>query len=209
VAFDADFTGAVGLFRNGGLGVFGLALSAVACRRLLREALGNPMASVMVCPSDRRRDSRTLVLQHGDGTLRPVLALCRALAARPVVLTVARTERRAEVRQKAARAAIADAGLDADFDLIAGCDLRTAVTRAAAARGCSRVVLGRGGTHGWRRWFGGDATRTLLALADRLTLVSLADERAGRPDDSDAPGGLSVASLPARLAIPRDPERCG
>jgi K+-sensing histidine kinase KdpD len=123
--------------------------------------------------------ARMLVLnpnRAGAGFFRRVVALCRALEARPIVLTVDRSEAGALRRERLARQAMAAAGGDADFDLVAGCDTRTAVARAARARACSRVICERSQARAWWHWPRRDPVRTLLPLADTLTLVVLPPE---------------------------------
>jgi hypothetical protein len=162
-------------FRDADLSAFCAALPARPRDWLLRESLANPKAAVMVCPAAWSPPARTLILHQGSGTdfLDRVVPLCSCLAIRPVVLSVDRTERKAEERQELARAVCCRGGLSADFDLIAGCDVRTAVDRAARARGCSHVILERENDSPWRRWLRGDSFGRLLGLADRLTLVTL------------------------------------
>jgi hypothetical protein len=175
-----------GFFREGELSAFGANLPFAMRDQLLRESLARPKASVMVCSTVCPQVSRGLVLHQarGDGVkfLLRIVRLCRALAMSPVVLTVARSERRAADGQKLAREVFLSNRLDADFDLIAGCDVRTAVARAAHARGCSTVFLDRPDTPPWRRWLRGDTVGRLLPLADQMTLVMLpAEDRDAAP----------------------------
>ncbi len=169
-------------FGDAELSAFGADLPAGLSGRLLRASWRSPGASVMVCPRDDRSAERALVLVprsgFDGGFLDRAASLCRTLATPPVVLTVDRSERRAEARQEAARAACFVRGLDADFDLVAGCDLRTAVARAARARGCSHVVVARAAPRTWWPWPRKDTAGRLLGLAASLTLVSLP----ARPD---------------------------
>jgi hypothetical protein len=162
-----------GFFRDADLSVFSAALPAATREPLLRETLSNRNAPVMVCSAQPAR--RTLVLDQGSGMdyLEQVIPLCRGLAIRPVVLSVARTERGAEERQELARKVCLSRGLDADFDLVAGCPLGTAVARAARARGCSHLIAERRHDASWLGWLRGETTRALLNLADRLTVVTL------------------------------------
>jgi K+-sensing histidine kinase KdpD len=92
------------------------------------------------------------------------------------VLTISSSERRAQERQELAREVFCSNGLNADFDLIAGCDAQTAVARAARARNCSCVILERENDPPWRRWLRGSATSRLLGLANRLTLIAVPGE---------------------------------
>jgi hypothetical protein len=178
-----------GFSRGGELCVFGANLPSAVRDRLVRESLANPTVSVMVCSPVCRQASRSLILHnnrgHGVEFLTRLVPLCRALATRPVVLTVARTERCAVERQESARGVFYSNGLDADFDLIAGCEVRTAVAWAAQARGCSRVIMERENTAPWWRWLRGDSAWRLIGLAGKLTLIMLpTSDAATVPPDS-------------------------
>jgi K+-sensing histidine kinase KdpD len=131
----------------------------------------------MVCSNETRPNARVLILHRdsveGSDFLDQAVALCSALPRPPVVLTVGRTERRAMDLQSAAREAMGAGGLDADFDLIAGCNAAVAVEGAAKARNCSLVILERSRPRRWWQCWRRDPTRRLLRLADRLTLVAL------------------------------------
>ncbi len=182
VPCDAEFAGTApdavrGFFRAGELSVFGANLPAGLRERLLGETLRNPKAAVMVCSSAWRPVSRPLVLRQGRGPgvdfLKRAVPLCRAFPGRPVVLTVTASEVRAAAWEESARETLYNYGLDADFDLIAGCEVRTAVAWAARTRGCSHVILEReSGTPWWRR-LRGESARRLVGLAETLTLLVL------------------------------------
>jgi hypothetical protein len=195
VVADSETTRVGKSFHDADLSVFSAALPRDPGDRLMREARDSDTATVMVCSATCRPAARTLIVDEGSGPgfLEQVDPLCRGLAIRPVVLSVAGTERDAEGRQGLARRFFLDRGLDADFDLIAGCDLRTAVARAARARGCSHVIVTRQCEPSWRRWLGGGRTRALLALTDKLTVVTLP----------------VVASSCGSSLIPRDAGPCG
>ncbi len=168
--------------------VFRADLPAGERERVLRAALRQPHSVVMVCGPDRRPATRALVVDWGQGVrfLERVAALCRGFPRDPVVLSVAANEERAAERQEVARATLYRHGVDADFDLIAGCELRTAVARAARARGCSHVILER--EYGWPWWrrLRGETVLRLAGLADRFTLVAL-------PPSVDPSGGRDLS----------------
>jgi K+-sensing histidine kinase KdpD len=135
--------------------------------------------AVLAARPATRPVARTLVLnpnRAGASFFRRVVALCRAMDTRPIVLTVDRSEAGAVQRERLARQAMAAAGGDADFDLVAGCDPETAVARAARARACSQVICERSEARPWWHWPRRDPVRTLLPLADTLTLVVLPAE---------------------------------
>jgi K+-sensing histidine kinase KdpD len=166
-----------GFFRDLDLTAFSASLPPYLRESLLSEAELMPQASLMVCASTWKPESRTLILHQGRSPgitfLEKAVPLCRVLSAPPVVLTLARTENRAIERQELAREVFYRHSVDADFDLIAGCELQTAVVRAAQARGCSRVILEREPAPSWWHRLRGDTTWRLLSLADKLTIISL------------------------------------
>ena len=182
VSWDTDFLigspdKVRGFFRDSELSAFGAALPEEVRHRLVSESLRNPSAPVMVCSGVWRPGARTLILHQGYGSgigfLKRVVPLCRTLATPPVVLTIARTERQAVERQGLAREVFHNQRLEVDFDLIAGCHVRTGVAWAAQARGCSRVIVERENCSPWRRWLRGDPTWSLLGLAHKLSIVAL------------------------------------
>lgn len=180
----ADEAGA--FFRDADLCAFGADLPSQLRDRLLRESLARPRATVMICPASWQPHARTLILHRSSagGFLDHAVSFCLGLGIQPVVLSVAASEGKAEERQGLARERCYDRGLAAEFDLIAGCDVRTALERAARARGCSHVIIERENDPPWRRWLRGNTTWRLLGLADWLTLITLP----GRHTRGDAPG---------------------
>jgi hypothetical protein len=163
------------IFRDGELGVVGAYLSADRRDRWLADYAQTTNAAAMLCPHECRPNARWLILhQEGDrdpGFLAKSARLCRELALPPVVLTVAATERRADVSQARAREALCE--MDVDFDLVAGCELRMAVEHAARARGCAGVMMACEPAPPWWRRFGTDPLRALLGLTHSLGLVLL------------------------------------
>ncbi len=146
---------------------------------LLRESLQRPLTPALICPAPWAPVSRLLVLlRHADpvgGFLAAAAEVCRRFDARPVVLTVARTDSEARRRQAAAEAVLAAQGLAADFDAAVGGDARTAVAWAARWRRCSHVVVAKRQAAGWWRPLRGGRVEDLLGLSDRLTLLALPD----------------------------------
>ena len=61
----------------------------------------------------------------------------------------------------------------ADFDLVAGGDLHTAVARAARWRRCSHVVVPRGRPGVWWRWLRGETIERLAGLAAEVAILAL------------------------------------
>jgi nucleotide-binding universal stress UspA family protein len=144
---------------------------------LLRQVLQST-AAVLICPEAWKRTlSRMLVLYRSWKLNRDALAtameLCRWVRAEPVVLTVARTEREGRRLQQPARAAFADHGQVANFDLLIGAEVAEAAARVARWRQCQLLVMGRYGRPSWARWFGGSTTESLIALADSLAVLTI------------------------------------
>ena len=185
-------------FRPFELCVFGGALAPAARQMLLAHSLQSPQASVMICPPAWRPASRVLILnQHrrpGDGFLEAVVGLCQSLQVAPVVLTVARSEVEARGRERAVEEAFAGR-LTVDCDFVAGCDVTTAVARAAHWRRCSHVFVERRPAPPWRRWLGGDVLRDLTCLSDCLAIVGVPEGTALPP--SPLAGVGTKTTLPA------------
>jgi hypothetical protein len=181
-------------FRAGELGVVGAYLTTDLRDYLLAEYAHATSAAAMVCPQHWRPNGRMLIPHEGSDRdvdfLATAAKLCGKLGLRPVVLTVAATERRAAACQELARGVLG--ATDADFDLMAGCELVTAVDRAARARGCAAVIMAFEPSPPWWRRLRGDRTRALLGLTHALGLVILPHCRA----DGQAP-------------LTRDRSRCG
>jgi nucleotide-binding universal stress UspA family protein len=144
---------------------------------LIRELLRQP-AAVLICP-ERWRSTlpRMLVLysnqEQNDTMLTKVLDLCCCLRAKPVILTVARTEREGRRRQQPARTAFAEHGQSGNFDLLIGSGVDEAASRVARWRQCQLVVMGRYGRPQWAHWFAGSTTERLLGLADSLAVLTI------------------------------------
>jgi K+-sensing histidine kinase KdpD len=86
---------------------------------------------------------------------------------------VAGSERQARIRERFMADAFAQRGLIADFDSVTGCDVLTAVARAAQWRRCSHVLVERRDVSPWRRWLFGDIMTELRGLSNSLTLLAV------------------------------------
>jgi hypothetical protein len=135
--------------------------------------------AVGVCPDTFTPLSRILYVhqdnQPAGAALASVVELCRDLEAPLVVLSLAGSEREAWQQQRAAEEAFATYRYPADFDLLVGWDLRSAVVRVAGWRRCTHVVLERGNASAWWRWLSGDPTEQLLGLSEPVTFLTLPD----------------------------------
>ena len=159
------------------LGVFGDGLPPSVREPLFRQALRSPDAPVLLCPRSWQPLSRVLVVhQHrgaGDRFLDRAAEVCRAFQVAPVVLTLAGSEREARLRRRLAEETFAARGQPADFDFIAGCDVRTAVACVARWRRCSHVFVERPNGPSWWRRLCGDTLEDLLGVTAALTLLAL------------------------------------
>jgi len=171
------------------LGVFGSALAEGAKNALLRESLHGPAFPVLVCPQTWQPLERVLVL-HQDGPavasfLDAMAELCGTLRVTPVVLTVARRERAALAGQRTAQAIWSARGYPADFDMLVGCKVQTAVASVARWRRCSHVLVERGHASPWWRWLRADSLGRLLELSDSFPfLVFPSEQTAGAPQEA-------------------------
>jgi hypothetical protein len=157
--------------------VFGSALADTAKVELVGQALGADDVPIFVCPQVPQLVSRVLVLhqtpEFAEGFLKSVAQWCGALQVAPVVLALAGKEREAAVLQDTAQQVWGTLGLAADFDVLVGCDVRTALASVARWRRCSHVIVPRQPPSPWWRWLRGDPLGRLLGLADSFGLLAL------------------------------------
>ena len=174
--------------------VIGNSLEEAQNQDLFRPTLGDAHSAVLVCPSVWTPLTRVLVLDQGKGPAGRFLVgaaqIGRHLGATPVVLTVARSEPAAHLRQQSAREALASQGWLGDFDFMVGADVCAAVAGVAHWRRCQLVVLEWWNTPSWWRWLWGDTMERLIGHLGSLAFLVLphADslnsvpERAGPPE---------------------------
>jgi hypothetical protein len=117
----------------------------------------------------------------GDRFLDRVAEVCRAFHVTPVVLTVAGSERQARLRRRQAEETFAAWRQPADFDFVAGCDVRTAVACAARWRRCSHVFVERPRGPAWWRRLCGETPADLLGVSEALTFLALPGGPGARP----------------------------
>lgn len=136
-------------------------------------------------PGERRRFTRALVadlgLARGTGFLDLAAGLCRECRIWPVVLTVARTESDARLRQAQSEALFAAHGVRGDFDYAVSNDLYGAVVCAAKWRQCFHVLIERYPPTRWWHWLRRDSVGrqgdwtdlTFLTAADAVALTRI------------------------------------
>ena len=132
--------------RRGGICVFADACSGTEQDRR-RRSTRNHENALLLCSPNCTSMSRILVVYnhvapHG-AYLESALGLCQALEVPPVILIVAKTESEADRGRGYAEGICTFSRLQADFDVLVGCDLRTAVKRVALWRSCSHLIIER------------------------------------------------------------------
>jgi hypothetical protein len=157
--------------------VFDQRLSAVQKQDLFRQARRNDGPAILLCPTAWLPLTRALVVDQRDtfreGYLRWAVGYCRGLGTDPIVLTIARTERTARLRQAVARETLAEAGLTADFDFLVGAETRMAVARIARWRRCQLVILQRQDSPPWWRWLRDTYSEWMTNWTETLSFLSL------------------------------------
>lgn len=205
-----SFQGMEEFFRPSELCVFGRGLPRALKETFLRQSLRSSGAAALICPETWQPISRVLVLnEHRDSDsyfLECVVEVCRALEITPVVLTVARSEREAGLKQRFAEATFAFLRQGADFDLAVGCDVRTAVACGARLRGCSHVFVESRNVPRWWRWLRGDVIQHLSGLSNSLTFLTIPGTSASCPSaEQRSRGGGQALGSATTAAVRRCP----
>jgi len=184
------------------LSVFSSALADGVKDELLRQWLHGAAFPVLVCPPTCQPISRVLVVNQSSNSaqrfLDSVAGLCHALDVSPVVLTVARNEREAEVRQDAARQVWENRGIAADFDLLIGCDVRVAVASVTRWRRCTHVFVERRQAPPWWRWLRGDTLWRLQRLTDSFRVLAIPADMGVETLATPAPIGTRHSGVHSR-----------
>ncbi len=165
------------LLRPTDLLVFGHALPATPKTYFLRQLQRTPTPAVLVCPDTWSPLSRILLLDQDMHTRRQFFAQSLELARRfgivPIVLTVARSERKAWLQQQRAREIVAEYRMKSDFDFVVGHEIRAAVESVARWRRCQLVVLDREHNAPWWRWLRSSTIERLISLRSPLAFLVL------------------------------------
>jgi hypothetical protein len=161
--------------------VIGHALAATMASPLLRQARDG----VMICPDRWQPVTRALVVHRdaapGSAALLEGVRLCRAIEAKPIVLTVARSKRQALRQREEAQKVLNQQGLAADCDYLVAADIGMEVIRVAHWRRCSLVVFPPPARRPWWRWLRDGTMDRLWTLTDDLAVLQLAGWAPLRP----------------------------
>ena len=162
--------------RPRGLCVFADAPSGIQ-QDLLRRSASTQENAVLLCSPNCSPMSRILVVYDqaapNGAYLENVARLCQTLEIQPVILIVAKTEREASRRRGYAEGVCNSFRLQADFDFVVGCDLRSAVKRVATWRSCSHLIIERQNAVSWWQRDNGDLLDQLRGLSESLTILAL------------------------------------
>jgi nucleotide-binding universal stress UspA family protein len=157
--------------------VVGSATPETEKMHLFRYGLRHSESAVLICPGDWASLHRVLVLHedrpHQESFLASALDLCRRWQAKPIILTVARSERRANVRQHFLQELLNHSGIDCEFDLLVGAEVRMAVARVMRWRQCQLIMMERQAAPPWWRWWQSDTAEKFLRLAKDCSLLAL------------------------------------
>jgi hypothetical protein len=183
--------------------VLGHALPAAQKRNLLRAAPGDASSAILVCPDVYAPPHRILLLDQGEDelarSLSVVVPLCRAFAAKLVVLSVSQTEKESRRRQQGAQAALACVGLRADCDSVIGSEVRSAVIGVARWRRCQLVVMSREVSPSWRRWLRASSPAWFMGWTQRLAFLALPETPATPRTTLSAAGAPAVRLEESKL----------
>jgi hypothetical protein len=126
--------------------IFNQSLPLTDQRSLLLRIQRNGGPATLICP-DSAVPLKRILMVNGPGQLAPrflesIVELCAAFQASLVVLTVARSERKAQRRQQSVREALAGQDVAVDFDFVAGAETALAVAQVALWRRCQLAACG-------------------------------------------------------------------
>ena len=163
-------------------------------RELLQQLLRQRTPALLLCSHTEERPLRRMLILHEASARRKsvlpaALALCQRLGVTPVVLTVARSERRACIQEEGARRLVAGIGLPCEFDFVVGAEVRVAVACVARWRRCQVVAMDRNHSTSWWRWWRDDRFNLVTSLPAPLAALALPEgaERDSTPVVDSSP----------------------
>lgn|GEM_PF-2385628 len=170
---------------NDDLFMFSRRIPAAQKRRIFRDALRHDAPATLVCADHNVPASRALVLDNAgaldEDFLKTAAEICLALRLIPVVVSVAGSEKAARHRQQKARQAFAGLHVEASFDYLIGCEVRSAVTQIASWRRCQMVIGQHETCAPWWRWLRDTTVEEFMHLLESLSFMTLseANQRGG------------------------------
>jgi hypothetical protein len=168
------------LAEPGDLLIFGQAFRANQKQGALNKHSLHDFPAVLVCPDQHTAISRVLILNKqvdGDhGFLTRAAQLCASLQAFPIVLTVARSVREAQIAQRSAQMTLLEQQVQADFDCVVGSEVRLAVAKVAHWRRCQLVMMERRLSKPWWRWMRTPYKEQLMDLSQSFALLAFLAE---------------------------------
>jgi hypothetical protein len=191
------------LLGRGDLCIMGRLSTTPSKKELPRRFFPRNAGGVLVCASSGSLLRKALMVFAGlpgsSSFLRRAVVLCRQLDCRPVVLTLAGSQRAASANEKAAREQLGELKAFCDFDLLVGAGNHP--MDVARWRGCELIIHEQDEPTSWWSWLRGTRLQRLLdapAGVDQLLLprvtgpvqqpqkfsnLSLFRDRLGTPSD--------------------------
>lgn len=160
-----------------GLLVMGGAIPVGLQRRLFREAIHRPQIGPLLCSRSWEYLRRILVVNEGRspgcGFLEAVARICSDLSAPVAVLTVAHADEDARHRQQLAEEVFAAHGVRADFHVVVGSDVSSAISVVGNWRRCSHVFVEKIAASPMRRLLGRRMGDQVLELSDTFSFLPI------------------------------------
>jgi hypothetical protein len=144
---------------------------------LFGEAKSGSVPALLLCPEAYHPLTRILLMDEGGREHEELFGLtanlCRQFRAGLVVLTMARTEPEARLRQSRAREALKGSNLVTDFDFVVGPEVRGLAASVAGWRRCQLVVMEPLESPRWWRWWRAGSRSWCTDLVDGLAFLTM------------------------------------
>jgi hypothetical protein len=127
-----------------------------------------------------------LILHHDPDAgayLGGAVELCHLIGATPIILTIARSMSAATDRQQWAQETVRTKGLNAEFDLLVGLEIRNTVLAIARWRRCQLVVTDCQQCQSWCRWLRGP--EGLGAVNQSMAFLTIRERTVSLPAESN------------------------
>jgi hypothetical protein len=163
-------------------------LPAVLKKHILERTSGDAATAILIRSEREEFPSRVLIVHTcalSDGQyLALAVQLCKELGCRPVILTLAKSERAARSLQQAALGQLTGMEVSCDFDFLVGVESLAAVASVARWRDCQLVIMGHDAAPAWRRWLRGDSMQQMLEgfeSLDTLVIANVSEHKVRTP----------------------------